>query len=925
MAHAQEPGALLWTITVFTCKAWFVGTIYTCLGMQFVVVLAVLYFFIGVLNFDLIVRRFSRRMIRRTRRRLRLMQRLPLIEAITSVAASVAGTFQPVQESIAEGTRSELDVWQLHIGPLAASLASLVSLVVSSVVEMLIVPISIKAWRLFGVAVREAVEDLGLAAHTIESSCQHIPGYLTARARLSRCFWVFFNSTAADRLADCLLVWRSLLVHGNNYLSRGLSAWISKTLDVLDLAGYKPYKNNIKEVLGFSQHFAIILEPLIRNFYKESKEITLDEIRRVSAANALVYGSTESLTGEQYEAIETRVRLIKLLPGRDNVALRCSFMTVDLYDPLCPEFEALSYAWGSFDLEKYIRVNGKPFEVSNSLHEALLHLRREREPRMLWIDALSINQNDIEERGSQVLLMGHIYSKASKVVVWLGNSEPWGLRHAIRDTKVHMFPGKQQRVQSELVHVGLLHVVRSLLRRSWWTRAWVVQELVRARAVEMQCGCSTLDWEHFCALIDAIGGSTHRKTLLDSTLEAQPEHSPMSSSPFSLRKSHLAEFQSLQVARKAWRANLDCKLVTYAKSSSDTTQWNNSADLLSLVYLFRGRRATDPRDKVFAFLGLVDNRDALIIPDYDQTPSLLSIEFARRHIRLHRKLSVIALAEFARELNRDDSHLPSDNIEDYLPSWCPAFMSTGSIRHGLYQAPFWTGFSYPEDNFAAADGLSNVIAIDKNEALRNRFSPGCKEDDVYTLLVQAVKHLGSAVVEAERLSDSDGVSTTQRDFNCDKLFAKWQGIADFAIEKRSRFPESSFPGTSLSRDALVHLTVTAGKFCAMPPSTDPSERTFYLQTRADTCRNRQLFLTKNGLLGLGPKGLRIGDEVKILLGMQAPVMLRRVETTDGKIKRQLWKYIYLGQVYIHELMVYKGNLQEDIKSRSVSLEDLLLV
>jgi hypothetical protein len=60
--------------------------------------------------------------------------------------------------------------------------------------------------------------------------------------------------------------------------------------------------------------------------------------------------------------------------------------------------------------------------ITKNLHDALLRLRLPTQPRLVWTDAICINQEDIEERGSQVKLMGDIYRFADSVVIWLGGS-----------------------------------------------------------------------------------------------------------------------------------------------------------------------------------------------------------------------------------------------------------------------------------------------------------------------------------------------------------------------------------------------------------------------------------------------------------------------------------------------------------------------
>lgn len=93
-----------------------------------------------------------------------------------------------------------------------------------------------------------------------------------------------------------------------------------------------------------------------------------------------------------------------------------------------PTYEALSYVWGSMEETVTAFVVGfpgsgdpsSPMQISPSLASALRQLRYTNRTRTLWVDAICINQDDIDERNAQVKRMGRIYSLATRVVVWLG-------------------------------------------------------------------------------------------------------------------------------------------------------------------------------------------------------------------------------------------------------------------------------------------------------------------------------------------------------------------------------------------------------------------------------------------------------------------------------------------------------------------------
>jgi hypothetical protein len=80
----------------------------------------------------------------------------------------------------------------------------------------------------------------------------------------------------------------------------------------------------------------------------------------------------------------------------------------------------LSYAWGDISTRVPIQVNGGTLFISENLRNALIDLRYPDLPRIIWADAICINQEDAAEWVSQVASMRSIYRSASQTVVWLG-------------------------------------------------------------------------------------------------------------------------------------------------------------------------------------------------------------------------------------------------------------------------------------------------------------------------------------------------------------------------------------------------------------------------------------------------------------------------------------------------------------------------
>ncbi|KAF1996060.1 heterokaryon incompatibility, partial [Amniculicola lignicola CBS 123094] len=158
------------------------------------------------------------------------------------------------------------------------------------------------------------------------------------------------------------------------------------------------------------------------------------------------------------------IRVLTLLPGTydDPIDIKLTKHWIEND----PTYEALSYVWGIEMSVHLASVNNILMEITENLDIALRHLRYESEHRFMWIDALCINQEDMQERNHQVQLMGPIYANATKVVIWLGPS-------ADNSDYVMDCVGKRDIEEPKIPY--FCHYVNKLLERPWFYRVWVVQ------------------------------------------------------------------------------------------------------------------------------------------------------------------------------------------------------------------------------------------------------------------------------------------------------------------------------------------------------------------------------------------------------------------------------------------------------------------
>ena len=165
-----------------------------------------------------------------------------------------------------------------------------------------------------------------------------------------------------------------------------------------------------------------------------------------------------------------RIRLLQLLPSQvdpENVRCRLMEYTLRESDATNHPYEALSYVWGDNDKPQYIFVDDQELSVTPNLYTALLRLRDYELPRILWVDAICIDQASKEEKAQQIQFMAAIYAKASRVIVWLGEAHDdsdWALGAALIASNKSMEPTSRERFEQAMLQ---------LLKRPWFRRIWV--------------------------------------------------------------------------------------------------------------------------------------------------------------------------------------------------------------------------------------------------------------------------------------------------------------------------------------------------------------------------------------------------------------------------------------------------------------------
>ncbi|KAE8405527.1 heterokaryon incompatibility protein-domain-containing protein [Aspergillus pseudonomiae] len=203
-------------------------------------------------------------------------------------------------------------------------------------------------------------------------------------------------------------------------------------------------------------------------------------------------------------------RMIRLLPHKDKSApIQCVLFNYDLSETGGGThlYEALSYVWGSELKPESIMLNGCIFHVTTNLHRALINLRNRQLDRVLWVDAICINQDEEDqgnEKSKQIPLMRTIYAQAERVIVWLGEATENGDQALGSIRRL----GEGQDITSSLDNPEPSDACLRLLQRDWFSRIWVLQEVGVARCVYIMCGPVSINGHVFCEGLSRLGLSS---------------------------------------------------------------------------------------------------------------------------------------------------------------------------------------------------------------------------------------------------------------------------------------------------------------------------------------------------------------------------------------------------------------------------------
>lgn len=334
----------------------------------------------------------------------------------------------------------------------------------------------------------------------------------------------------------------------------------------------------------------------------------------------------------------------------DQDMVQGSLVTYKLSSKL--DYDALSYAWGAQDTSHSITLNDQVFKVSPNLHAALFELRsrqaRAGNTRRLWIDAISISQIDHAEKSQQVLMMHQIYACAATVLMWVGNANGFSElafdtleRFAVDDA---LLDGTAIAQKSRSTIDERRAAIASFVRSAYFTRMWVVQEIILAKEALIICGGHSIRFE-------VVHLALRRLTASGFV--------PL-------------EWQLTNIVYVGnWRAARSAKDVAH----EDRLAIEDGEFDLRLFLDIRDRLTTDPRDRLYALRGIASQRLVEGIDvDYDKHVARAYVDFAKHVLRVRSDLSILS-AVIRRRRILSELKLPS-----YVPDWTVPCYGRGILQ-----------------------------------------------------------------------------------------------------------------------------------------------------------------------------------------------------------------------------------------------------
>ncbi|KAL9611046.1 MAG: hypothetical protein Q9167_004293 [Letrouitia subvulpina] len=591
--------------------------------------------------------------------------------------------------------------------------------------------------------------------------------------------------------------------------------------------------------------------------------------------------------------------------------------------------------------------------IKANLDIALRSLRLPNQLRRLWVDALCIDQSNVEERGRQVQYMRQMYKYANRTMVWLGLKsrgieEAFSLAQDVAQIRnsfgvdiLTLASTNTEPVTTayELIfdmfnaNTQAADRLTELLERGYFMRTWCIQEVV----VSNWCVAKCEDLE--ANFMDLLSTTIFVYYFRQKSIFAQRP---------------LEFWNSVYMNRQARHSN--------SLAPQDQRLEGSLGPLLPLLAGARDFQATDARDKIFSLLGISDeglmpilgltrvmasNKNSLSMrflrhaqqgltslaeqvnragpgvdfgrhkalkPDYTRDTREVYRDLARFMIRTSpRMLDVLSYVQHS-----DD---PSTSIfPSWVPQWCqPRSVSpiggVGCFLAGLCDGHFRYFAVVHDCPLSAQPMRPDVLLIDGYFADRIASVADVFDFEFFQcppLEASWQQLFGSPLFPLSPRTYRNG-ELLQMAF-CKTLMADCLGgIVDEAFSISEGATRATY-ATKAHANAAAYLLNNDADRSALSPSdlaslnsaaSNGSVERYIISTRSFSY-HRRVYLTQNGFIGIGPRMMRPGDEVCVLFGGRAPFVLRRMQD----------HHILLGDTYVHDENLMWGKLTEGVRFRN---------
>ncbi|KAI0198823.1 hypothetical protein F4808DRAFT_434578 [Astrocystis sublimbata] len=283
----------------------------------------------------------------------------------------------------------------------------------------------------------------------------------------------------------------------------------------------------------------------------------------------------------EYEPLGPRqlrlLRPVTIHNTADSSVISFEILTVDR--SRAPQYCAISYTWGDEDETETIQLDKQDFRVRGNLWSCLYHLglsalTSRTSSRYLWVDAVCIDQTNTSEKNAQVRVMDEIYRNASYVSIWLGSAprveapDVWLPQHRV------YVPAR--RFIRRTSNFQWMDHIEALIDHPYWSRYWVIQECLLAQSLQVHYGEHVAPWAYFRDYLRYGTGIDLPSILQDSRVPEMIDSG----------KRGLA--------------------LLLARPPNDMDIARQQRPLEELIEHHRHSQCKDPRDRVFALLGLVE-------------------------------------------------------------------------------------------------------------------------------------------------------------------------------------------------------------------------------------------------------------------------------------------------------------------------------